>query len=136
VTICEISGQLNGFQLALIAESVAKYNHNDNSSISPTLYPRSLRNHYVCAAGVNYLRTNDITCVNRKKRDANKDGIAEQRFTFVEGMKQPFGIAFWQNYIYIGNTDAVIRFTYKSGLLVLEDGSMLIQTTPQTRSGG
>ena len=48
-------------------------------------------------------------------RDGNKDGLAEQRFTFVEGMKQPFGIAFWQNYVYIGNTDAVVRFTYKRG---------------------
>jgi len=48
-------------------------------------------------------------------RDANKDGVAEQRFTFVEGMKQPFGMAFWKNYLYIGNTDAVLRFTYKSG---------------------
>jgi glucose/arabinose dehydrogenase len=48
-------------------------------------------------------------------RDKNKDGVAEERFTFVEEMKQPFGIAFWQNYIYIGNTDAVIRFPYKAG---------------------
>lgn len=48
-------------------------------------------------------------------RDANNDGVAEQRFTFVEGMKQPFGMAFWKNFIYIGNTDAVIRFTYKPG---------------------
>ena len=48
-------------------------------------------------------------------RDANKDGVAEERFTFVEAMKQPFGIAFWRNYVYIGNTDAVLRFTYKPG---------------------
>ena len=48
-------------------------------------------------------------------RDANKDGVAEERFTFVEGMKQPFGMAFWKNYLYIGNTDTVLRFTYKPG---------------------
>jgi glucose/arabinose dehydrogenase len=48
-------------------------------------------------------------------RDKDKDGIAEQRFTFVEEMKQPFGMAFWQNYFYVGNTDAVLRFTYKPG---------------------
>ena len=53
-------------------------------------------------------------------RDANKDGVAEQRFTFVEGMKQPFGMAFWKNYLYIGNTDAVIRFTYKPGQTAAE----------------
>lgn len=48
-------------------------------------------------------------------RDADKDGVAEQRFTFVEEMKQPFGMAFWKDYLYIGNTDAVLRFTYKPG---------------------
>ena len=53
-------------------------------------------------------------------RDANKDGVAEQRFTFVERMKQPFGMAFWKNYLYIGNTDAVIRFTYKPGQTAAE----------------
>lgn len=63
-------------------------------------------------------------------RDANKDGIAEQRFTFVEGMKQPFGIAFWQNYVYIGNTDAVIRFTYKSGQTVAEGALEKIADLP------
>lgn len=63
-------------------------------------------------------------------RDTNKDGVAEQRFTFVEGMKQPFGIAFWQNYIYIGNTDAVIRFTYKLGQTVAEGAPEKIADLP------
>ena len=48
-------------------------------------------------------------------RDANKDGVAEDRFVFVDGMKQPFGIAFWKDYIYIGNTDAVVRYKYMEG---------------------
>src|SRR6266498_525193 len=48
-------------------------------------------------------------------RDTNHDGIADERFTFVEGMKQPFGMAFWQDYFYVGNTDAVLRFAYKAG---------------------
>jgi len=48
-------------------------------------------------------------------RDANKDGVAEERSVFVEGLKQPFGIAFWQNYVYIGNTNAIVRYTYKPG---------------------
>jgi glucose/arabinose dehydrogenase len=63
-------------------------------------------------------------------RDADKDGVAEQRFTFVEEMKQPFGIAFWQNYIYIGNTDAVIRFPYKSGQTAAEGAPEKIADLP------
>ena len=48
-------------------------------------------------------------------RDTNKDGVAEDRFVFVDGMKQPFGIAFWKDYVYIGNTDAVVRYKYTEG---------------------
>lgn len=48
-------------------------------------------------------------------RDANKDGVSEERFTFATGLKQPFGMAFWRDYFYVGNTDAVVRFRYKSG---------------------
>jgi glucose/arabinose dehydrogenase len=36
-------------------------------------------------------------------------------------MKQPFGIAFWRDYVYIGNTDAVMRYKYKPGQLKAED---------------
>ena len=48
-------------------------------------------------------------------RDANKDGVAEERFVFADNLKQPFGIAFWQNYVYIGNTDAIVRYKYAAG---------------------
>ena len=63
-------------------------------------------------------------------RDANNDGVAEQRFTFVEGMKQPFGMAFWKNYLYIGNTDAVIRFIYKPGQTKAEGAPEKIADLP------
>ena len=48
-------------------------------------------------------------------RDANKDGVAEERSVFADNLKQPFGIAFWQNYVYIGNTDAIVRYKYAPG---------------------
>jgi glucose/arabinose dehydrogenase len=48
-------------------------------------------------------------------RDTNGDGAADARFTFASGLKQPFGMAFWRDYFYVGNTDAVVRFTYKPG---------------------
>ena len=40
--------------------------------------------------------------------------------TFVEGLYQPFGIAFWPpgpdpRYVYIANTDNVVRFPYRLG---------------------
>jgi glucose/arabinose dehydrogenase len=48
-------------------------------------------------------------------RDANKDGIAETRETFASGLNRPFGVAFWKNYLYVGNNDSVVRFDYKPG---------------------
>src|SRR5688572_2153095 len=48
-------------------------------------------------------------------RDTNKDGVVDERFTFVDNQVQPFGVAFWKDYLYVGNTNAVVRFAYKPG---------------------
>src|SRR5262249_27275999 len=48
-------------------------------------------------------------------RDTNREVIADQRFVFVDNQLQPFGIAFWKDYVYVGNTNAVVRFRYKPG---------------------
>ncbi len=48
-------------------------------------------------------------------RDKNKDGTAEERFTFAENLSQPFGMAFWNDWFYVANTDSVVRFRYKNG---------------------
>lgn len=44
--------------------------------------------------------------------DPNGRGQAETRFTFAENLHQPFGIAFHDSYVYIGDTDEVLRFRY------------------------
>lgn len=48
-------------------------------------------------------------------RDKNKDGTAEERFIFAENLSQPFGMAFWNDWFYVANTDSVVRFKYKNG---------------------
>jgi glucose/arabinose dehydrogenase len=53
-------------------------------------------------------------------RGIGEDGKAEQKMTFATGFRQPFGIAFYppgQNpqYVYIANTDSVVRFPYQNG---------------------
>ncbi len=48
-------------------------------------------------------------------RDANKDGIPEQRFVFAENLNQPFGMLILGDYFFVGNTDALLRFNYKPG---------------------
>lgn len=51
-------------------------------------------------------------------RDADKDGVAESRETFADGLNRPFGLAFWKNYLYVSNNDSVVRFTYTAGQLI------------------
>ena len=48
-------------------------------------------------------------------RDKNKNGVAEERFVFSDALSQPFGIAFHKDWVYVANTDSVVRFKYKSG---------------------
>jgi len=49
-------------------------------------------------------------------RDTNGDGKADFRSVFIEGIKrQPFGIAFYPGYVYIGTTGNVVRFAYEPG---------------------
>ncbi|HZP82969.1 MAG TPA: sorbosone dehydrogenase family protein [Chthonomonadaceae bacterium] len=48
-------------------------------------------------------------------RDADGDGKAEFRQTFATGLTLPFGIAFWKNYLYVANTNSVVRFPYQVG---------------------
>ncbi len=56
----------------------------------------------------------------RLLRDADGDGKPELNTIYATGLKQPFGIAFYPNgarpkYVYIANTDAVVRFPYANG---------------------
>jgi glucose/arabinose dehydrogenase len=48
-------------------------------------------------------------------RDADGDGVAEVRETFIEGLNQPFGMALVGDMFYVGNTDGVVAFAYTSG---------------------
>jgi glucose/arabinose dehydrogenase len=48
-------------------------------------------------------------------RDADKDGVAEVRETFLSGLNLPFGMALAGDTLYVGNTDSVVTFPYKDG---------------------
>ena len=45
-------------------------------------------------------------------RDPQNTGGAQEREVFVAGMNRPFGIAFHENYVYIGNMNELLRFRY------------------------
>ena len=53
-------------------------------------------------------------------RGISKDGKPERTSVFAGGLNEPFGIAFYPpgpnpQWVYIGNTDAVVRFAYQDG---------------------
>jgi glucose/arabinose dehydrogenase len=45
-------------------------------------------------------------------RDPQRTGGAQQREVFAQGLNRPFGIAFHDDYVYVANTNAVVRFHY------------------------
>jgi glucose/arabinose dehydrogenase len=45
-------------------------------------------------------------------RDPQHTGGAAEREVFASGLRRPFGIAFHEEYVYIGNTNGVVRFRY------------------------
>ena len=51
-------------------------------------------------------------------RDTNNDGMPDLRQTLLtknEGLNQPFGMLVIGDWLYVANTDAVLRYPYKSG---------------------
>lgn len=69
-------------------------------------------------------------------RGVDKAGKPEQVSTFATDLKQPFGIAFYPpgpnpEWVYVGNTNSVVRFPYKSGdLKAAAPAAVLVSDLP------
>lgn len=48
-------------------------------------------------------------------RDTNGDGIADQRSVFLSGLNSPFGMVLVDGDLYVADSDAIVRFPYKTG---------------------
>ncbi len=77
-------------------------------------------------------------------RGITNDGKAAQTSVFAAGLTKPFGIAFYPpgpnpQWVYIGNTDSVVRFPYKNGDLKATGAAHHIADLPgggHLRGGG
>ena len=49
-------------------------------------------------------------------RDTDGDGVAEMRTVLISGLNSPFGMAQVGEWLYVANTDAVLRFHYREGV--------------------
>jgi glucose/arabinose dehydrogenase len=77
-------------------------------------------------------------------RGAGPDGKAQTVSVFAADLHQPFGIAFYPagpnpKWLYVGNTDGIVRFPYKSGDLMASGPSEHLADLPgggRLRGGG
>jgi glucose/arabinose dehydrogenase len=77
-------------------------------------------------AGAGVLSANRITLL----RDADGDGIAEIRTTFLKDLNSPFGMALVGNDLYVANTDAVVRFPYVEDATQIEQPGAKVADLP------
>jgi glucose/arabinose dehydrogenase len=69
-------------------------------------------------------------------RGLTPEGKYAQMETFATGLKLPFGIAFYPpgpdpQYLYVGNTDSIVRFPYKNGdMKATGDAQVIVPNLP------
>jgi len=63
-------------------------------------------------------------------RDANGDGVAEQRFVLRSGLSSPSGMAWAAGTLYVANHDAVLAFPYTPGQTALTAAPRKIRDLP------
>ena len=90
--------------------------------------PRTLFDHAMVAtmrrAAAIGVSPNRITLL----RDADGDGVAEQRHTLLDKLNQPFGMALLGNTFYVGNTDGVMAFAYTAGTTTISTQGQRLAT--------
>ncbi|HEX7435395.1 MAG TPA: sorbosone dehydrogenase family protein, partial [Caldimonas sp.] len=83
----------------LVAETNAPPKPEDSKGLKGWVIQMVMRK-----AGAATPSANRITLL----RDADGDGVAETRTTFIEGLNSPFGMALAGNDLYVADTDAVL----------------------------
>lgn len=68
-------------------------------------------------------------------RDADGDGVAEQRSVLVSGLYSPFGMALVGDHLYVGNANALVRFPFTPGQTKIDAPAEKIVDLPATPPG-
>ena len=105
----------------LVAESNAPPKPEDSSGIKGWVMKFMMKR-----AGAGTPSANRITLL----RDSDGDGVAEQRFVLLAGLNSPFGMALVGDQLFVANTDAVLRFPYRSGQTRIDDAGVLVTALP------
>jgi glucose/arabinose dehydrogenase len=58
--------------------------------------------------------------------DRNKDNKSEDRKTLIDGLDRPYGLAFWKDYLYVGEPTSVKRYKYDAKNMTVGKGEEVI----------
>ncbi len=105
----------------LVAETNAPERPDDAKGVKGWFMKRAQKK-----AGAGGPSANRITLL----RDADGDGIAEGRYTFLENLNSPFGMALVGETLYVANTDALMKFKYQPGATSLAGGGTKLADLP------
>jgi glucose/arabinose dehydrogenase len=105
----------------LVAETNAPPRPNDAKGIKGWFFKK-----FQQKGGGAVASANRITLL----RDTNGDGIAETRYAFITGLNSPFGMTLVDSTLYVANTDAVVRFAYRTGDTAVAGSGTVVTTLP------
>ncbi len=106
----------------LVAESDAPVRPDDGKGVAGKI------GEYVMKRAGSGVRpsANQITLL----RDSAGDGSHVERHVFLQGLNSPIGMALIGNNFYVADSDALLRFPYKTGDTEIRAQSMLVATLP------
>jgi glucose/arabinose dehydrogenase len=105
----------------LVAETNAPVRPDDGKGLKGWFFKK-----YQKKAGGAAPSANRITLL----RDADGDGIAETRSTFVSNLSAPFGMALVGDLLYIANSDALVKVKYPDGATEVKDAPIKVVDLP------
>jgi glucose/arabinose dehydrogenase len=63
-------------------------------------------------------------------RDVDEDGVADLKVAFIENLNSPFGMALYENVLFVANTDAVLAFDYVEGRTRIDTPGRVVLALP------
>lgn len=105
----------------LVAETNAPPRPEDNKGIKGWITKRVMKR-----AGAGVPSANRITLL----RDIDGDGIAETRTIFLQDLSSPFGMVLVGDKLYVANTDALLRYTYREGQTQIAEPGVKVAELP------
>lgn len=64
-------------------------------------------------------------------RDRNQDGRADGRTVFASGLSEPHGLAFYRDWLYVGETNRIVRYAYRSGQSKAGQPEVVVPNLPE-----